>query len=104
MSTQAAIRDDRVEIQQLLHAYVHALDGAALDDLVELFHPDGILWPAYAGPERYEGRAALRAYYERHEQAVEKTLRLVRHRVTVPVVEIDGDTATSRCYFDSDSI
>ncbi|MBV37955.1 MAG: hypothetical protein CMM23_04750, partial [Rhodospirillaceae bacterium] len=54
----------------------------------------------YLGNGRYEGRVAIRAWYETYDSEIRGGRRHRRHSITVPFITVDGETATSVCYLD----
>ncbi len=91
-------------IQQLLHRYCHALDRGSVDEVVEFFHRDGVLLPAYESDARYVGRDAVRDWYTKYDRTLRANVRYLRHKISCPVIEISGNKATSVCYLDADAI
>ena len=96
--------EDQVAIQQLLHRYCHALDRGSVDEVVELFHPDAVLLPAYESDARHVGREAVRGWYENYDRTLRANVRYLRHKISSPVIEVSGNRATSACYLDADAI
>jgi hypothetical protein len=91
-------------IEQLLHRYCHALDRGGIDEVVELFHRDAVLLPAYDSDDRLVGREAVRGWYANYDQTLRANVRYLRHKISCPVIEVSGDAATSVCYLDADAI
>jgi hypothetical protein len=104
LSTVSPVVEDHLEILQVLHKYCHAVDRGIADDVAELFHPDAVLLPRYESDERYEGREAIRGWYQRYMENFRAKVRYLRHKIESPVIEITGNEATSVCYLDADSI
>lgn len=100
----ASWAEDHLAILQLLHNYCHAVDRGAAEQVAALFHQDGILLPRFESDERYAGREAILGWYTRYMENFRAKVRFLRHKITVPVIEINGDEATSVCYLDADSI
>ncbi len=96
--------DDIVAIQQLLHKYCHVVDRGTVDEIAELFHPAGVLLPAYESDKRYEGREAVRGWYAKYDHTLRKGTKFLRHKIESPVIDVSGDSATSVCYLDADAI
>lgn len=53
--------DIRAAVQAVIAAYAQALDAGRVDDLVDLFTPDGV--SEIVGTGTFEGREAIRAAY-----------------------------------------
>ena len=95
---------DIVEIQQLLHRYCHAVDRGTVDDVMEVFHRDAVLLPRYQSDEAFKGGEAVRGWYERYFETARKGTRVLRHKISAPLIELDGRRATSVCYLDADFV
>jgi hypothetical protein len=104
MPATARLVEDQLAIQQLLHKYCHAVDRGTLDDVTDLFHRYAVLLPRYESDDRYEGRDAVRGWYERYFENLRSKVRYLRHKISSPVIEITGNEATSVCYLDADSV
>jgi hypothetical protein len=103
-STAASPVEDQIAIQQLLHRYCHALDRGSVDEVVELFHRDAVLLPAYESDARHVGHEAVRGWYENYDRTLRANVRYLRHKISCPAIEVSGSTATSVCYLDADAI
>jgi len=91
----AAVRAlvDCEDIRDLARRYAHHVWRNELEELAELFAPDGEMDPGTRPPIR--GRAALLAGF-REMLAAGTFLPFVQQHI----VELDGDTATGTCYID----
>jgi hypothetical protein len=103
-STAASPVEDRMAIEQLLHRYCHALDRGSIDEVVELFHRDAVLLPAYESDARHVGREAVRGWYTNYDRTLRANVRYLRHKISCPLIEVSENTATSVCYLDADAI
>jgi hypothetical protein len=83
---------DHQEIIDLTIAYCWAIDGRRFDDLRDVFVPDAVA--DYAGTEH----VGVDAIIARCSSAL-SPLDASQHMVNTHQVAVDGDTATSRCYF-----
>ena len=102
--TASPVVEDYAAILQLLHKYCHVVDRGTVDQIVALFHHDATLLPRYESAERYQGREAVRGWYERWIAESRATVRHLRHTILAPVIEIAGNEATAVCYVDVDAI
>ncbi len=95
---------DLAEIQNLLNQYCHAVDRGSIDDIAAVFHRDAVLRPRYLGDEAHEGIDAIRAWYTDYDRKVRSTVHPMRHKITAPYIEVDGERATAVCYLDADFV
>jgi len=96
--------EDVIAIQQLLHRYCFVVDGGTLDEIASLFHETAALVPVYSGGEPCNGRAAIREWYAAYDRNLRSKVDYLRHCVTNPLIEVQGNEATSRCYLTADSV
>ncbi len=96
--------EDYLAIQQLLHKYCHVVDRGTADEVAALFHRDAVLLPRHESDTRYEGREAVRGWYQHYMENFRSKVRYLRHKIESSVIEITGNEATSVCYLDADSI
>ncbi len=85
---------DRAEIQDLLHRYAQMVDFREWERMEEVFAPGATIDYASTGGVAGEFRETL-AWLDRALAPWPINL----HFITNVSVEIDGDRATSRCYF-----
>ncbi|TDC46529.1 nuclear transport factor 2 family protein [Jiangella ureilytica] len=81
---------DRLEIEQLLIRYCHAVDGRDWDAYRAVFTSDAVIDDVTAGPGNSveEMAAFLAGAFER--------VVVIQHAISTSRVKIDGDTATAR--------
>jgi len=87
---------DRERVRELLHRYCWAVDKGTLSDVMQLFHDPCAL--VLAPGKRYEGKAAAQRWYDVY---MRNRMEVLRHLIHNQVIEVDGDTATSKSYFDA---
>ena len=101
MDVFAAIREitDREQIRELMHRYCFVLDGGDLRGLAGLFAQSARLIIEYPGRPvlQFEGRQAVYDFYRGFYQLVE----ILRQKAKNQIIELRGDQAVSRCYWDS---
>jgi SnoaL-like domain len=95
---------DYEDVRQLLSCYCFALDSGRLEELSPLFHRDAAFSVSFENGRQHTGRDTIHAWYAQFYQARPGQFRHTRHKIYEPLLAIDGDTATSSSYFDSDSI
>ncbi len=95
---------DLAEIQNLLQQYCHAVDRGSVDDILAVFHRDATLRPVYLGEDIHTGHDAIRAWYTDYDRKVRSTVHPMRHKITAPYIELDGERATTVCYLDADFV
>lgn len=84
---------DRDAIRQLLATYTYNGDRGRLAELAACFAEDGVI--EYPGT-RAEGPEAIRTALSSGLR--DPALSFVRHHITNPWIEVDGDAATARSY------
>lgn len=90
--------------RQLLSRYCFALDSGRLDELSPLFHRDAAFSVSFESGVQHTGRDSIHAWYAQFYQARPGQFRHPRHKLYEPLLTIEGDTAASSAYFDSDFI
>jgi hypothetical protein len=91
MSDLATVRD---AIRDLLARYTYHGDRGRIAELAACFAEDGVL--EYPG-NRAQGPAAIAVALS--SGARNPRLTFVRHHITNPLIEIEGDAAIARSYF-----
>lgn len=87
--------DDVAAIVRLTHDYALYNDTFRVDELVDLFTDDAVFDMRPAGLDRYEGREAIRDFFEREKRALSHVMHLTaNHRI-----DVEGDTASGTAYF-----
>ena len=92
----ASLAEDRDEIRHLLASYTYHGDRGRIDELAACFSKRGIL--EYPGKSA-TGPQAIAASLTQGSGERDPDLTFVRHHITNPLIEIDGDTAIARSYF-----
>ena len=90
----------RESIRDTVARYNSNGDSGRLDQMMELFAEDATMQVEDGDP--YEGRAAIRGFFESAVTGFKDVPGpvLVRHSVTTHVIEVTGpDTATGRAYY-----
>lgn len=92
--SSADLLADRAAIVDVLYRYATALDGRDWDLLSEVFTEDAV--GVYTGRinRTFEGREAIVGLVS----SALTGLDVSQHMISNPVVQIDGDSAESRCY------
>jgi len=98
-----------IAIEQLLFRYAHAIDRPLAEPdalerrISEVFHPNAVVEYVgrdYDGPTRFAGAGPdgwLRYFTNWRDMHMRKC-QFMRHATSTPVIEIDGDEATSTSY------
>jgi hypothetical protein len=89
-----------INIWQLLCHYCHLVDRGGMDEVVGLFHPDGTLSAPPQSPST--GHDAIREGYNDWYRTAHKPTVWLRHQINTPVIEVNGNRASSACYFTAD--
>ena len=87
---------DREYIRDLVHRYCWAVDRGTLEEVMALFHNECNL--ALVPGKRYLGREATYKWYDVYMQ---NRMEVLRHLIHNQVITVNGDTATSKSYFDA---
>ncbi|MGE0824045.1 MAG: nuclear transport factor 2 family protein [Candidatus Binatia bacterium] len=87
---------DREQIRDLVHRYCWAVDRGMLEEVMALFHEECNL--ALVPGKHYEGREATSKWYNVYMQ---NRMEVLRHLIHNQVITLNGDTATSKSYFDA---
>jgi hypothetical protein len=91
-----AFTNDDVAIAALLHEYAFRLDAGDLDGVAALFEHAEL--GSTQHDRRYRGTQEARTIYADlilYDDGTPRTM----HQITNVAVQVDGDRATSRCYF-----
>ena len=91
---------DREKIRQAIYRYALGVDHSDPQGVLSTFDdPCNLI--TYRGPgkppKRYEGRAAVERFYNK---AVINDMKLLRHRISSHLIELNGDEANARVYWD----
>jgi len=84
---------DEEEIRDLTARYNLYGDAGRFDDMLALFTDDATVT---VDTTSYDGRDGIRRLFT---EAAGPTPELVRHFTSTHVIDVDGDRATARCYF-----
>lgn len=87
---------DREKIRALVHYYCWAVDKGTLSEVMALFHDSCTL--ILAPGKKYEGREAVQRWYDVYLQ---NRMEVLRHLIHNQVMTINGNSATSKSYFDA---
>ncbi|MEO3856497.1 nuclear transport factor 2 family protein [Acrocarpospora sp. B8E8] len=87
-------------IRHLTAEYTFRLDGGDFAGVGELLS-DAVLRPVMAGVrgDELRGRAQIEAFYVDQVITYKRGSPMTRHLLTNQVITLNGDEATSRCYF-----
>jgi hypothetical protein len=97
--TQSIDSIDRLDIIELHHRYAWALDRRDWQLLEECFTPDGGVDYGDLGGELH-GAADIAAFCRRALEGLDAT----QHLIGNSMVQLDGDRATSTCYFQAQHV
>jgi hypothetical protein len=88
--------EDRFGIEDLFIRYTTALDSGDVDGVISCFTDDGWLDSPIVG--RHQGKAELRVFAEKTEQAIRLKGARFRHVVTNLRIQVEGCRANAQCY------
>ena len=91
---------DREQIRELLYRYCYAVDARDVAILSEIFDEACTLEIRHPGEQtqRCQGRAAIVEY---HRRALNRDFTFLRHTNTNHIIEINGDEASCKCYWNA---
>jgi hypothetical protein len=95
---------DVVEIEQVLYRYCFVLDSGTPEEVAALFSETAVLMPLYTAEEPVKGREAILQWYADYQKNTRAAAQHLRHIVTNPMVDVQGDQATAKCYLSADSV
>jgi hypothetical protein len=90
----------REQVRETIARYAHLVDRGRIDELLELFTPDGVLEANDLPPAR--GREAIRAFLggTKERLAAAATAPWIRHHVSSVEIRVESPTAaTADSYF-----
>jgi len=97
--------EDIILIQNHLAAYCHAVDTGTLEEVAQLFHQNAVMTPAYEGGAPISGRDAIRDWYANYNTYYRSDqVKHLRHQITTPAIQVNGNEASSKVYFDADAL
>lgn len=88
---------DKSDIQELRANYCYTWDAKDLDGFLDLFLDDAVLDMRELGASRYEGVEEIKQFFESINGGTD---RFFVHMVHNPVIEVTGDEATGKWYFE----
>ncbi|GAB6096707.1 hypothetical protein JCM14469_29600 [Desulfatiferula olefinivorans] len=92
-----------IEIEQLLYRCCHAVDHGHVDSIMECFHPSATLIINWEENGRHSGHEAIRQWFLNYTQIMTSALNYLRHKITCPLIDVNGDEATAFSYLDVDA-
>jgi ketosteroid isomerase-like protein len=87
---------DREKIREAVHRYCWAVDRGTLEDVMRFFDDPCEL--RLVPGKQYIGKAAVQKWYEAY---IENRMEVLRHLIHNQIITVQGDNATSKCYFDA---
>ncbi|MBI9092109.1 MAG: nuclear transport factor 2 family protein [Desulfobacterium sp.] len=92
-----------IEIEQLLYRCCHAVDQRNIDNIMSVFHPNATLIINWEETGKYSGHEEIRQWFFNYTQVMKSAVKYLRHKITCPVIEVNGDEATAFSYLDVDA-
>lgn len=92
-----------IEIEQLLYRCCHAVDQGNIDNIMSVFHPNATLIINWEENGKYSGHEEIRQWFLNYTQVMKSSMKYLRHKITCPMIEIDGDDAIAFSYLDVDA-
>ena len=95
-TSQLAELIDREKIREVVHRYCFAVDRGTLEQVMALF--DGECDLELVPGKRYRGRDAVHKWYDAYMRT---RMGVLRHLIHNQVIELGGNEAASKSYFDA---
>ena len=95
-SSQVSELIDREKIREALHRYCFAVDRGTLEQVMALFDDECDL--ELVPGKRYSGRDAVHKWYDAYMRT---RMGVLRHLIHNQVIELNGNEASSKSYFDA---
>ena len=95
--------DDYEAVRGVLSRYCFALDSGNLSELSSLFHPQADFSVSFENGQKHKGRDTIHSWYGRFFQQRPDQYQHMRHKLFEPLITVNGKTATTSTYFDSES-
>ena len=92
-----------IEIEQLLYRCCHAVDQGNIDNIMACFHPNATLIINWEENGEYSGHDKIRQWFNNYIQVMKSSVKYLRHKITCPLIKVDGDEATAFSYLDVDA-
>ena len=92
-----------IEIEQLLYRCCHAVDQGNIDNIMSVFHPNATLIINWEETGKYSGHEEIRQWFFNYTQVMKSAVKYLRHKITCPFIEVNGDEATAFSYLDVDA-
>ncbi|MGE0485501.1 MAG: nuclear transport factor 2 family protein [Gammaproteobacteria bacterium] len=96
--------EDVVAIEQLLWTYCHRVDRGTVAEIAALFAEDAVLVPKYDGDYECRGRAEIARWYAWYEEHFKSGVQHLKHMVSAPLIEVEGEHATGSSYLLATSV
>ena len=90
--------DARVDIQQLLARYCHAVDRGSAHEVGALFAENAVLRPYYDAHYDVAGRAGIIRWYDWYHTHFRSSVRHLKHMIMSASIDVQGATASSVSY------
>jgi len=94
---------DIVDIEQVLYRCCHAVDRGNIEEIISVFLPEASLVIHWEETGTHTGHAAIRTWFEAYIRAVHTSTPYLRHKISCPLIEVHGDSATAASYLDVDA-
>jgi 3-phenylpropionate/cinnamic acid dioxygenase small subunit len=98
------MRNDIIEIEQVLYRCCHAIDKGEIDTFVNLFHPDASFMITWEENGKYEGHKEIQEWAVNYDKIIRSSMKYLRHKITCPIINVSEDDATATSYLDAESV
>lgn len=94
---------DIKEIEQVLYRCCHAVDQGNIDQIMGVFHHDATLIINWEENGKYSGHGEIRQWFLNYTRVMTSSVKYLRHKITCPIIEINGNDASAASYLDVDT-
>jgi len=92
-----------IEIEQLLYRCCDAVDKGNVDNIMGCFHQNATLIITWEENSKHLGHEEIRHWFVNYTQVMKSAMKYLRHKITCPLIDVNGDDANVLSYVDVDA-
>ena len=92
-----------IEIEQLLYRCCHAVDRGDVDTIINCFHENATMTISWEKNGQHSGHEEIRQWFINYTKAMKSGMKYLRHKITCPLIRLNGNDATALSYLDVDA-